>query len=137
MFFGTHFHSRYFILGFWSETDEDNSKQKKDNTIDARKTASADEMLLEECIIQPIKTVPDLPVLEISKVEVKTSMGMTEWAEMLDVTKPVDDFEEKIPNMAHTFPFELDTFQKQVKLSYSQIRPYFTYADLDWDLTVS
>lgn len=87
-------------------------------------------MLLEECIIQPIKTVPDLPVLEISKVEIKTSMGMTEWAEMLDVTKPVDDFEQKIPNMAHTFPFELDTFQKQVKLSYSQIHCHATISQV-------
>lgn len=35
------------------------------------------------------------------------------WAEMIDITKPMLDFAEKVPIMAHTYPFELDTFQKQ------------------------
>lgn len=36
----------------------------------------------------------------------------TEWAEVLDCSIPVTDFERQIPRLAHEFPFELDTFQK-------------------------
>jgi antiviral helicase SKI2 len=35
------------------------------------------------------------------------------WAEMIDVIKPMPDFNERVPDMAKKFPFELDTFQKQ------------------------
>lgn len=38
----------------------------------------------------------------------------TEWAEMLDTTKLVVNFEKKIPDPAVRFNFELDTFQKMV-----------------------
>lgn len=34
------------------------------------------------------------------------------WAELIDVSKPMADFREKVPDMAYTYPFELDTFQK-------------------------
>lgn len=46
-------------------------------------------------------------------------MGVTstEWAEMIDVSLPVPEFKEKIKDMAHSYPFELDTFQKQVTKS--------------------
>ncbi len=40
----------------------------------------------------------------------------TEWAEMVDISRPVLDFHERVPRMAHTWPFELDDFQKQAIL---------------------
>jgi hypothetical protein len=36
------------------------------------------------------------------------------WAEELDVSCDVMDFEKKVPAMAKTWPFKLDTFQKKV-----------------------
>ena len=39
----------------------------------------------------------------------------TEWAEMIDVASSVDNFHQLIPNPAHTWPFELDNFQKHVR----------------------
>jgi len=37
-----------------------------------------------------------------------------QWAVIVDrINTPVNNFSERVPNMAHKFPFELDTFQKQ------------------------
>lgn len=52
------------------------------------------------------------PLLFISKETSLPGHRSTEWAEVLDCTVPVKDFEKQIPRMAHEFPFELDNFQK-------------------------
>ncbi|TFK77500.1 antiviral helicase [Pluteus cervinus] len=36
-----------------------------------------------------------------------------EWAHVIDVNTPLTNFHELVPVMAHKYPFELDTFQKQ------------------------
>lgn len=35
------------------------------------------------------------------------------WAEVVDISQPMFDFHQRVPNMAYTWPFELDTFQKR------------------------
>ena len=39
--------------------------------------------------------------------------GGREWAHMVDVDKDITNFDELVPEMARTWPFELDTFQKE------------------------
>lgn len=58
--------------------------------------------------------LPELPTLNISSSDIKLGVTSTEWAEMIDVSLPVPDFRQKLKDMAHTYPFELDNFQKQV-----------------------
>ncbi|KAI5454433.1 Antiviral helicase ski2 [Naganishia albida] len=36
-----------------------------------------------------------------------------EWAHVVDVNQPMENFHEMVPEMAHKYPFELDTFQKE------------------------
>ncbi|KAF7302620.1 ATP-dependent RNA helicase [Mycena chlorophos] len=36
-----------------------------------------------------------------------------DWAHVIDVNTPLSNFHELVPEMAHKYPFELDTFQKQ------------------------
>ncbi|PPR06143.1 hypothetical protein CVT26_005365 [Gymnopilus dilepis] len=36
-----------------------------------------------------------------------------DWAHVIDVNTPLNNFYELVPEMAHKYPFELDTFQKQ------------------------
>lgn len=79
---------------------------------------SGDDNFLEETVIRPPVELPEIPVLNITNSAVKMGVTSTEWAEMIDVTLPVPNFKEQINDMAHTFPFELDNFQKQV-LSYT------------------
>ena len=38
-----------------------------------------------------------------------------QWAEVVDISQPMFDFHQRVPNMAYTWPFELDTFQNQKK----------------------
>jgi len=52
-------------------------------------------------------------VLKISKSPSGASVNFMPWAEMIDVNKPMLDFNERVPVMAYQYPFELDTFQKQ------------------------
>lgn len=51
-------------------------------------------------------------VLHISEVE-DGCIERLEWAEQEDVSKPMPDFEDRVPCPALTWPFELDTFQKK------------------------
>lgn len=39
--------------------------------------------------------------------------GGREWAHMVDVKREITNFRELVPDMARTWPFELDTFQKE------------------------
>jgi antiviral helicase SKI2 len=39
--------------------------------------------------------------------------GGREWAHMVDVNRDITNFNELVPDMARTWPFELDTFQKE------------------------
>ncbi|KAG1754810.1 ATP-dependent RNA helicase [Suillus paluster] len=36
-----------------------------------------------------------------------------DWAHVVDINKPMTNFHELVPDMAHKYPFELDTFQKE------------------------
>ncbi|KAG8890932.1 hypothetical protein FRB98_002952 [Tulasnella sp. 332] len=36
-----------------------------------------------------------------------------DWAHVVDINKPLKNFKELVPDMAHKYPFELDTFQKE------------------------
>ena len=42
-----------------------------------------------------------------------TRKGGREWAHMVDVRREISNFQELVPDMARTWPFELDTFQKE------------------------
>ncbi|TKA63992.1 hypothetical protein B0A55_10121 [Friedmanniomyces simplex] len=39
--------------------------------------------------------------------------GGREWAHMVDINRDITNFKELVPEMARTWPFELDTFQKE------------------------
>lgn len=55
------------------------------------------------------------PILPISKAPEVKNLEKTQWAEEVDISKPVTDFDKKVPNPAFSYKFELDTFQKQVR----------------------
>lgn len=66
--------------------------------------------------------LPEIPVLSITSSSIKHVVTSTEWAEMIDVSQPVPEFYDKIKEMARTYPFELDNFQKQVSLCSIQFK---------------
>ncbi|CAD6994529.1 helicase SKI2W [Ceratitis capitata] len=75
------------------------------------------------------------PVLEISNANTKSAFN-SEWAEMVDITHPIDNFKEKIPCPAMTYPFELDVFQKQAILKLEERQYVFVAAHTSAGKTV-
>ncbi|XP_055527650.1 SKI2 subunit of superkiller complex protein isoform X2 [Wyeomyia smithii] len=74
-------------------------------------------------------------VLKIA--DIKTNTPTTaEWAEIMNVSKPVADFHLKVPNMAHEYPFELDIFQKQAIIKLEEHNHVFVAAHTSAGKTV-
>ncbi|KAF9556418.1 antiviral helicase [Agrocybe pediades] len=49
----------------------------------------------------------------LKKRRIKRPPQKRDWAHVIDVNTPLANFHELVPEMAHKYPFELDTFQKQ------------------------
>jgi antiviral helicase SKI2 len=75
-----------------------------DSDADEREDADIDSLL-------PV----EFPALEPHGILAAstTRRGGREWAHMVDVNREIANFEELVPDMARTWPFELDTFQKE------------------------
>lgn len=67
------------------------------------------------------------PVLQISNVQT-TSKFNYEWAEMVDISKTVTDFKQRIPCPAMKYDFELDEFQKQAIIKLEERQYVFVAA---------
>uniref|UniRef100_A0A182LYH4 Helicase SKI2W n=1 Tax=Anopheles culicifacies TaxID=139723 RepID=A0A182LYH4_9DIPT len=89
----------------------------------------------EEGLLAVDRANAETQVLKISNVS-NNAVQSAEWAEMLDISKPVDDFYVKIPVMAHRFPFELDIFQKQAILKLEEHSHVFVAAHTSAGKTV-
>lgn len=88
---------------------------------------------LEELV--KVKEKKEIPASKTEPVA-PTAETKEEWAEMVDVNTPVDDFYKRIPVMAHKWPFELDTFQKQAILHLENHESVFVAAHTSAGKTV-
>ncbi|XP_012256914.2 helicase SKI2W [Athalia rosae] len=102
-------HEQENLIGLWSMAEVNTPKE------DEPLKSSLAELPDLEKIVPKHSALADLPVLEITK-KVNVAKISTEWAEVLDVSLPVSDFEKRIPDPAIKYPYELDTFQKQAIL---------------------
>jgi antiviral helicase SKI2 len=94
------------------ESDEANSDTRTSRTRYEKPTSpesDEDDQELEDLL--PI----EFPALEPRGQLLASSArrGGREWAHVVDVNKGMDNFHELVPDMAKTWPFELDTFQKE------------------------
>lgn len=108
-------HEEENLLNSWSSVEE----PEKENV----QVSDSDIPFLDNSILSKDT---DIPVLKIS--EKKTELSKTEWAEQLDVSAPVTDFDKRIPDPAITFSYELDTFQKQAILKLEENSNVFVAA---------
>ncbi|XP_057338709.1 SKI2 subunit of superkiller complex protein [Microplitis mediator] len=88
-------------LGLWSSSSSSETEQIKKFDDTVANLDDIDDLVIDDSHI---------PVLKL--VEKPKSM-QAEWAEQLDVSIPVPDFDKRVPKPAITFDYELDTFQKQ------------------------
>ncbi|KAL6450075.1 SKI2 Antiviral helicase SKI2 [Candida maltosa Xu316] len=66
----------------------------------------------------------------------KNAWDKRTWAHVVDLDHKIDDFEELVPNMARTWPFELDTFQKEAVFHLEQGDSVFVAAHTSAGKTV-
>ncbi|RDB28581.1 hypothetical protein Hypma_015957 [Hypsizygus marmoreus] len=71
----------------------------------AQGTSEIDELL-------PTTTTHLKPSKPLRRLK-RTNIQKRDWAQVIDVNTPLSNFHELVPEMAHKYPFELDTFQKQ------------------------
>lgn len=89
---------------------------EKETKAETTKPSTTDNSVFDE--IAPLLEESNVPVLRIS--EKRTEAAKSEWAEQLDVSVPIIDFEKRVPDPAINFPYELDTFQKQAILKLEE-----------------
>ncbi|KAI0068005.1 antiviral helicase [Artomyces pyxidatus] len=75
------------------------------SALDAR-TSEIDELL-------PTTRAQLNPVSSAHRPIKRSQVMKKDWARVVDVNKPMTNFHTLVPEMAHKYPFELDTFQKE------------------------
>ncbi|KAK7686619.1 hypothetical protein QCA50_010219 [Cerrena zonata] len=53
------------------------------------------------------------PTSPVQRTTRKANIQKRDWAHVIDINKPMTNFHELVPEMAHKYPFELDIFQKE------------------------
>lgn len=119
------------VLGLWHTNDNKENQTVCDEKIPVYSSNSVvgfdDDEIMQSASV-------DHPVLMISETEV--AVKNMEWAEMVDVTQPVLDFELRVPNPAHKYDFELDIFQKQAIIKLEEHSHVFVAAHTSAGKTV-
>ena len=89
----------------------------------------------------PLTSHVDDSLLEIKSdvikiADMKPQSTTAEWAEIIDISQPVKNFYQRVADMAHQYPFELDTFQKQAILKLEDHNHVFVAAHTSAGKTV-
>ena len=94
--------------------DENQESETNGVQLDEETSGRGDESEAQEEDIDSLLPV-EFPALEPHGVLAAstTKRGGREWAHMVDVNHGITNFGELVPDMARTWPFELDTFQKE------------------------
>ena len=94
-------------------SEEDTIDTDKDNEVNIKQSES-DSGGDEDQDIDSLLPI-EFPALEPrgKLAPGSAKKGAREWAHMIDVKRDIANFQELVPEMARTWPFELDTFQKE------------------------
>ncbi|XP_046434524.1 helicase SKI2W [Neodiprion fabricii] len=101
-------HEQESLLGLWSSP----GVKTRGESADQKQELQNENVLMDLDKVTNLQPERNLPVLKITENTTFTKT-CTEWAEVLDVSVPVADFEKRVPDPAFKYPYELDTFQKQ------------------------
>lgn len=120
------------VLGLWQSNDKKHESSKPEEKINVYNSSSSVVGFDDDEILQSAHV--DHPVLMISETDI--AVTNMEWAEMVDVTQPVLDFDLRVPNPAHKYEFELDIFQKQAIIKLEEHSHVFVAAHTSAGKTV-
>lgn len=99
------------FLDLWKEPSNESGNDNGSKSAQNVKISIEDSDVINSI---PEEVTFRAPVIRISEVLPLKGITTTEWAQVIDVSQPVTDFHERLPDLAFKFDFELDTFQKQV-----------------------
>ncbi len=92
-------------LGIWSQVEAGPIKDVKsrNDQTDGIETVEKSDANFDEVVGN--EDFDSVPVLTISDAGQTLSLGpkSTEWAELVDVSQPMPDFHQKVPQMAYTW----------------------------------
>ena len=106
-------------LGIWKANSKNGKEDKMSNENGTKEFDQDSEVGLEgtnenlDALVSTLDNNSTILPISDSGTTNKKGVTKTEWAEMIDISQPVIDFHQQVPQMAFTWPFELDTFQKQ------------------------
>ena len=127
-------------LGIWKSnpTDEKEDSPQSDFIDHEAKSEQGLEFTNENLDDLVSTATTNSTVLKISKSGTTNQKGPSklEWAEEIDISQPVIDFHQQVPQMAYTWPFELDTFQKQAVIRLERNESVFVAAHTSAGKTV-
>lgn len=113
----------------WLRIKDEVKNQITTDVVLPSRTTELDEEILQNDLSQ---------VLDISNAATLSHLynSQCQWAEMVDISQPVTDFKEKVPEPALMYPFELDIFQKQAILKLEERQYVFVAAHTSAGKTV-
>ena len=98
-------------MNFYLENSLNRSSQKSDKILNKEEEIKSKTDHEEESSVIPEDSIP---ILKITDTKVVDDVKNEDWAEKVSLNADLNLFRQKIPILAHEFPFELDPFQKQV-----------------------
>lgn len=112
------------------EQDRPARGSKPNGDVPNRASLTAHDAELDELL--PVERPQPLArARRAAKIEAKR-----DWAHVIDVNQKLSNFHELVPQMAHSFPFELDTFQKEAVYHLEQGDSVFVAAHTSAGKTV-
>lgn len=124
-----------------NEVDIEREIQEKKEKIDDEMEFNTAEAILKEANENSESTEIDdlLPMgVDFARniVNTKKNLEKRNWAHVVDLNHKIENFNELIPNPARTWPFELDTFQKEAVYHLEQGDSVFVAAHTSAGKTV-
>ncbi|KAF6036501.1 hypothetical protein EB796_005177 [Bugula neritina] len=128
----TDLHSPENLFEFDSSGDDESDGEEAGSSAAAMLPEDGDGV---DDVIEEL--TKDAKVLILSDMKtVVPEVKDTEFAVRLSVTEPIEDFYQRVPDMAYKWPFELDVFQKQAVLCLESHENVFVAAHTSAGKTV-
>ncbi|XP_052223384.1 helicase SKI2W-like isoform X15 [Dreissena polymorpha] len=115
--------------------DVNNAAMNKDEGFDVNNAAQIPNLQRSQSLEKLVEVDSSKTPQDTKDIAVKAE-DKEEWAVMVDVDAPVDDFYKRVPDMAHKWPFEPDVFQKQAILRLENHESVFVAAHTSAGKTV-
>ena len=124
--------SVFDLFGDKTEEKPESVRQTEGSAVSLEDSDDIHQLTSDVEVVTPpsplMTSISSVQVLSISSGPAPSQPTVTKWAEMLDAEAPLTDFHQQVPQMAFSWPFELDTFQKQAVLKLEQAESVFVAA---------